>query len=132
MLPVFLQILQQFTKPQHLILCKLNSVRTAGENACECSWMGSLYSINFCLKPAFSIFPTLKVQRISTVQKNPQTNKTLNKQTEKQTLTPLPQSTNKETKNPQINSKGIYESLWIPVATPSALMKKTAEQKDVF
>lgn len=36
-----------FTKPQHLILFELNGVRTAGENACECSWKSSLYSINF-------------------------------------------------------------------------------------
>lgn len=109
MLPLFFQILQQFTKPQHLILCEQNSVRTAGENACQCSWMSSLYSINFWM--VVCSLPTLKVQRVTTAQKCPKQNP---KQTNKKanTTTPL-QSANKQTnknpttQTPKINPKGI-------------------------
>lgn len=106
MLPVFFQILQQFIKPQHLILCELNSVRTAGENDCECSWMSSLFSTNFwlviCPRQYFSHIKSAKEYHTA---KTPHTNKTLNKQTKNQTLPTPPSPKCKQTNQKSHHTK---------------------------
>lgn len=98
MLPVFFQILLQFIKPQHLILCEQNGVRRAGENGYECSWMSSLYSISFWVVIGpLQHFSYIRSATDYYCAKTPQTNKTLNKQIKTQTLPPPLQSAHKQT-----------------------------------
>lgn len=134
MLPVIFQILQQFTKAQHLTLCGLNRVRTAGENAWECSWMSSLFSINFwlviCPLQYFSYIRSAKEYHSAT----PPQKKTLNKQTNKTNTTTsnLPRPKCKQTNQKSHHTKSEnkpqrYLVMWI-LLDPSGYTISTNEK----